>query len=119
MATTLFSGTVGHGATQAVAAVSLPAHPFGLAVFVKSSFAATAGTTGVKLQASASLDGVNFSDYADVASTAPTPSSGSPVSSAFFANLDTYIGAQQIQFKLVNKDGTNDATVEFDLAIRR
>lgn len=108
----LFSGAIAGGATEDVSAVALPAKSSALAVTVLSAYNATAGTTGVKLRVSASVDGGStFSDYADVVTTAPTPSSGTPVSSEEYASLDTYKGATHLQFALVNEDGANSANV--------
>lgn len=113
MAEQLYNASVTHGATVNVTpALGLPAESKALAVTVSSAYNATAGTTGVKLQVGASVDGgVTFSDHADVVSTAPTPSSGTAVSSEAYASLDTYKGATHLQFALVNLDGTNNATV--------
>jgi hypothetical protein len=109
----LFNGALANGASQVVTpALGLPAESKALAVSVLSAYSATAGTTGVQLQVGASLDGgATFSDYATVATTAPTPSSGVAVQSEVYASLDAYKGATHLQFKLVNLDGTNNATV--------
>lgn len=108
----LFTGAVAGGATQVVPVQGLPAKSSALAATVLSAYNATAGTTGVKLRVAASVDdGATFSDYVDVCTTAPTASSGTPVSSEVYASLDTYKGATHLKFELVNLDGTNSATV--------
>ena len=114
-ASQIYSGSVTHsgaGQTVLVTAVGVPAKTEIIAVTVSSSYPATAGTTGVKLQVGASIDdGATFSDYADVVTTAPTASQGSAQSAEAFASLDTYKAATHLRFKLINLDGTNDATV--------
>jgi hypothetical protein len=112
MAVQVFSGTVTNGTPQSGLVQALPAESKSLGVAVLSQYSATAATTGVQLQVGASIDGgATFSDYAIIATTAPTPSSGSPVQSEVYASLDTYKGATHLQFKLVNLDASNIATV--------
>jgi hypothetical protein len=111
-AATVFSGTVAANGNTTVT-YALPAKYSALAVSVQSAYSATAATTGVKLEVGYSIDGgVTFSDLALVATTVPTVSSGSPVSSQQFAELN--LGATHLQFKLINQDGTNIATVTLE-----
>jgi hypothetical protein len=112
MAVQVYNGVVDDGATVSGLLQALPAENKSLGISVLSTYSATAGTTGVKLRVGVSIDGgVTYTDYADLVTTAPTPSSGSPVSSGAFASLDAYKNATHLQFALVNLDGTNNATV--------
>ena len=108
----VYSGTVDTNATLNGLVQPLPAEYKSLGVAVLSQYDATAATTGIKLLVGVSIDGgATFSDYAEVVTTAPTPSSGSPVTSEVYASLDAYRDATHLQFALVNLDGTNSATV--------
>ena len=112
MAVQIYSGTLDSSATLSGQIQALPAENKSLGVSILSTYQATAGTTGVKLLVGVSIDGgVTYSDYVLIATTAPTVSSGSPVSSEVFASLDAYHNATHLQFELVNLDATNNATV--------
>lgn len=112
MAVTLFSGPIVASGNNVPSPFALPSEYSSVTVTVSSAYSATAATTGVKLQVQESIDGgVTYSDLTTVATTAPTPSSGTAVSSEQFAILSVGTpGATHLKFKLVNQDATNNAT---------
>src|ERR1700729_2256505 len=112
MAVSVYSGTVTNGTPQSGLVEAIPAAAKSLGVTLLAQYSATAGTTGVKLQVGVSIDGgLTYSDYADVVTAAPTASQGSAQQSEAFASLDTYKNATHLQFKLLNLDPSNVATV--------
>jgi hypothetical protein len=107
MAVSLFGGNIAAGGNQEPAVTKLPTKCNGINVMVKSTYAATAATTGVKLQYATSIDqGATFSDFQDAVTTAPSGTTPSQK----LANI-VVPGVSQVQFKLVNLDGTNAATI--------
>jgi|HubBroStandDraft_5_1064220.scaffolds.fasta_scaffold05251_3 hypothetical protein len=107
----IYQGSIAANGTQS-AIVAVPAEFKSLGVSILSSYTATGSTTGVKLQMGVSIDGgATYSDLVTVATTAPATSSGNPVASQQFVELDSYKNATNFSFKLVNLDGSNAATV--------
>lgn len=110
--TELNAVVVAGGATSAVVTQPLPAKYNALSTSILSAYNATAATTGVKLQVSASLDdGATYSDFSDVVTTAPTASSASAVHSQKNSTVSVPAGTTHVQLRAVNLDATNSATV--------
>jgi hypothetical protein len=113
---TPFSGVVGKGALVTLPATQLAAKFSSLSASLLAHYDATGATTGVKLQVGVSIDeGTSFSDFADLATVAPAANSASPVVSQQYVALDQYKAADALQFRLVNLDATNDATVTVEV----
>jgi len=116
--TQIFSGTQAASHVDAAGGAISAAYPNLGPQFVKlylqitSAYAATAATTGVKAQIAYSIDGgTTFSDFADAGVTsAPTPSSGTAVTSTIQGAVTLLAAATHFKVQLVNKDGTNATT---------